>query len=237
MDGADNDDPTAAHADSHHPGPPKFVQVGEPLLDPAYVGAYGVFGVRDNLAPSIPEPTATPENYDPDDFEWSIIERPDGSDAELTFDHSVPNTPSRWNAGAEHVAAFEADVLGRYVFELDAPDGTHEWTLHAFPAGDGPRPRLTLDARFDEEKSDFVIEADVREPPASASTSEPASSSTSEPANSSNSKVLETVYLADDRDTLETAAIERDGLDARIPIEAVDGEPVRLHAAAWDGQR
>ncbi|MFC6722210.1 alpha-amylase family glycosyl hydrolase [Halobacteriaceae archaeon SHR40] len=211
----------AGRADTHHPGHPRFVEVGEAILNPAHVGEYGVFGVRDNLAPRIPDPEADPENYEADAFQWSLIDRPADSEAELQYAQSIPDGRPRWDSGARNTADFVADTPGRYVFELDAPDGTHEWTFHAFPNGEGPPPRLTLDGHYEEATETFHIEADARLAP---------------DRNESNATV-ETVYLADDRDALSTVAIDTDGLDAEIPVAALDGESARVHAAAWDGQR
>ncbi|WP_254521688.1 hypothetical protein [Natrinema caseinilyticum] len=68
---------------SRHPGHPRFVEVGERLTNPVFVGEVsghdqGVYGSRDNLAPGA-TPTQSPENYDPADSRWSIADRPEGS--------------------------------------------------------------------------------------------------------------------------------------------------------------
>jgi len=211
--------PHADHADSHHPGHPRFVTVGERVQNPVHVGQFGAFGTRDNLAPRLPSFDADPENYDAGDFSWSLVERPDDSDAEVTPPTSVTEQAPRYDSGRHNTAEFVADVPGRYVLGLDAPDGTHEWTFHAFPAGDGPRPRLTLDATFDEAVGEFVVEADPALPPGSESS----------PAD------VETVFLVDDRDALGEDDVAVDGLTARVPVEALEGESGRLHAACHDG--
>jgi len=210
------------HAASHHPGHPRFLQVGESVVNPAHVGEYGVVGVRDNLAPRLPDPALDPTAYDAGAFSWSVIERPPGSEADLAFDETVPDERPRWTAGKRHTADFEPDVPGRYVFELDAPDGVHEWTWYVFPANHGTenrRPRLTLDGGFDEARDAFVIEPEVIVPRGGDSTWTD----------------VETVFLADDRDPLPTAAVEQDDDTVLIPREALGGDHSRLHAAAWDG--
>jgi len=207
------------HASSHHPGAPRFVQVGEEILNPAHVGEHGVIGARDNLAPRVPDPAPDPDNYDADAFEWSLLDRPADSQAALQFAQSAVDGRPRWDDGRAHTADFVADCPGEYVFGLDAPDGSHELTCHAFPAGTGPPPRLSLDGAFEEGR--FHIDADVS----------PA------PDRDEDDAQLEVVYLADDRDTLETTAIEQTGLDATVPLAALCGESARVHAAAWDGQR
>lgn len=211
----------ASRADTHHPGHPRFVEVGEAILNPAHVGEYGVFGVRNNLAPRIPDPEADPDNYEAAAFQWSLIERPADSEADLQYAQSIPDGRPRWDSGARNTADFVPDCPGRYVFELDAPDGTHEWTFHAFPKGEGPPPRLSLDGHYNEATETFHIEA----------------AATLAPDRNEQNATLETVYLADDRDALTTAAIETDGLDAELPVAALDGESARLHACAYDGQR
>ncbi|GAA0662387.1 alpha-amylase family glycosyl hydrolase [Natronoarchaeum mannanilyticum] len=78
----------------NHPGPPRFVAVGDDV----------------ELAPRNPDPNA---NYD-----WTLAEAPDGSDAALgdaSVEHLVPDEP------------------GVYVVELDAPTDRHSLTVRAFP--------------------------------------------------------------------------------------------------------
>jgi len=80
------------------------------------------------LAPRNPDPTRT--------FHWSVLERPSGSTLQLDDDPVVELAP---------------DVPGIYRVQLDAPDGTHELTVRAFP--DERR-----DARFVLEEGDLPVD-------------------------------------------------------------------------------
>ncbi len=210
---------------SRHPGHPRFVSVGEKLTNPVFIGEVdgheqGVYGDRDNLAPGA-SPDPDPENYDAADFEWSIAERPDGSDAELTFaSPSEENDEDRYDEGRDTVAEFEADAPGTYVLELEDETGEiHELTIHAFPEGDGPRPRVELEGAYDDDDERFVLESNPQTAPNS----------------SAGDDDLEVVFLADDRDSLTTDDLETDGHEATVDAAALDGESARVHAAAWDG--
>ncbi|MFC7230976.1 hypothetical protein ACFQMM_05260 [Saliphagus sp. GCM10025308] len=127
---------TASGIDSFHPGHPRFVQVGEKLWNSAFVGPE-MIGGRDNLAPRVPEASPNPEGYTAEDFTWSVAQRPEGSEVELTYQSSLDLDRPRYDEGRDNVAEFEADVPGTYVLELEAPDGTHELTIHAFPESEG----------------------------------------------------------------------------------------------------
>ncbi|MFC7212050.1 glucodextranase DOMON-like domain-containing protein [Natronoarchaeum sp. GCM10025321] len=204
-------------ADSHHPGHPRFVEVGETLSNPADVGGWS-YDARDNLAPRIPDFGRDPENYDAGDFEWSLAEKPSDSDAELTFERTHDSASvTRYSTGDENVSEFEADVPGTYVVQLDAPDGTHRMTIHAFPEGDGARPKVEFEGENDGDQ--FVLQSNPELAPASRASTDD----------------LEVVFLADDRDALETADIESDGDEAHVPTSALDGETARVHVAAHDG--
>jgi glycosidase len=72
-------------------------------------------GEHVQLAPRDPDPEAT--------YAWSVASAPEGSD--LAF-------------GDDAVVEFVADVPGRYVLRLEAPDGTHELTIRAFPGSMAP---------------------------------------------------------------------------------------------------
>ena len=69
--------------DSHHPGPPRFMQVGDRVADPIFVdGAHGLD--RDNLAPTVAgTPRRDPDDHAPGAFAWSVASRPTGSSADL----------------------------------------------------------------------------------------------------------------------------------------------------------
>lgn len=204
---------------SHHPGPPRFLQVGETIENVPHVGEHGAFDMRDNFAPRIPAPEADGDNYEADAFEWSIVDRPAESEATLQFASTVDPEFPRYDEGTDHTADFEADVPGRYTLALDAPDGTHEWMIHAFPAGDGPPPRISLEASLDADDQTVTIASNPTPAPASAATRDD----------------IDVVFLADDRDGLETASIQTDGSSAQLSLDALQGESARIHACAYDG--
>ncbi|QLG49849.1 glucodextranase DOMON-like domain-containing protein [Natrinema halophilum] len=210
---------------SRHPGHPRFVEVGDRLTNPVFVGEatghdQGVYGSRDNLAPGA-IPSLSPDNYDQADFEWSVADRPAGSTAEVTFaSPSEELGEARYDEGRENVAEFEADVPGRYTLELEDETGeTHRLTIHAFPEGDGPPPRIELEGRYAREEDRFVIESNPQLAPEASATAAD----------------LSVEFLADDRDALTTADIEVEGTRAFVDRAALDGETARIHAAAWDG--
>jgi len=213
---------TANGADSHHPGEPRFVEVGESLRNSIYVDSSHVFD-RDNLAPRITDIQADPENFSADDFQWSVAETPEGSSGDvLGFETDDEDGEPRWDDGTENVAEFTADAPGRYVLEVDAPDGTHRMTLHAFPAtpdSAGGPPRISLDAEYDGGAGEFVIE----------------SNATLAPNSNAHPDDVTVEFLADDRDDLSTDDITVDGTMARVPESAIGGDAARVHAAAHDG--
>ena len=218
--------------ESYHPGPPRYVTVGDPIRDPVFVLRADTTGLdvevevdphdhgRDNLAPRLPTLREEPDTYDADAFEWSVAESPADSDGDvLSFATSTTAVP-RYDYGRDNVAEFEADVPGRYVLELDAPDGTHEQTIYAFPEpGEGGPPRIDLDAAFAD--GGFHVDANAALAPDS----------------DANHEDLSVTFLADDRDALDTEAIEvgEDGVTATVPVDGLDGERARIHAAAHDG--
>jgi len=214
-------DRTATGTGSYHPGQPLFVSVGEQLWNTAWVGPEFI-GDRDNLAPGIPEPEPDPENYDADDFVWSVEARPADSDVDLTYGTSLFEDRPRYDEGRENVAEFEADAPGRYVLELDAPDGTHRLTIEALPDDDsvaGGPPRLELDATVTDGTVTVETNAAVA-PDSSASPDD-----------------LEASVLVDDRDALATADVDVNGTTATVDLADLDGEPARIHAVAHDGNR
>ena len=208
---------------SYHPGEPLFVPVGDKRWNTAWVGPEYI-GDRDNLAPGSPRPSVDPDNYAADDFTWSIVDRPAGSDAELTFASSLFEDRPRYDEGRDNVAEFEADVSGTYTLELDASDGTHELTIRALPddenAPAGP-PRLELDADYDSDGDAFEIDTNAALAPDSRADPDD----------------LEAFVLADDRDPLQTDAIAVDELTATVPGDALEGEPGRVYAVVHDGDR
>ncbi|ADD04738.1 glycoside hydrolase family protein [Natrialba magadii ATCC 43099] len=118
---------------SHHPGPPRFVTVGEGLVNPNG----HEMETRDELAPW---------NLDrnPDgDYAWHVADAPEGSTATPT------DAP---------IAEFVPDVPGEYTLVLEAPDGEHELTVRAFPqqADEGRdeqlRPQVRLETTVDTEQ-------------------------------------------------------------------------------------
>ena len=214
-------DRTPTGTGSYHPGQPLFVSVGEQLWNTAWVGPEFI-GDRDNLAPGIPTPDRDPGNYDADDFVWSVVERPADSDVDLTYATSLFEDRPRYDEGRQNVAEFEADIAGTYVLELDAPDGTHRLTIEALPddesAGAGP-PRLELDATHD--GGTFEIDANAAPAPDAAVSADD----------------LTLHVLVDDRDALDTDAVDVAGTTATVDAAALDGESARVHAVVHDGDR
>jgi len=222
--------------DSHHPGPPRFMQVGQRLVDPVFVDAEHGFD-RDNLAPTVAgAPERDPENYDAGSFTWSIASRPPDSSAGLGFAPTPYDERERYDHGLHNTAEFEPDAPGTYVLTLDAPDGRHELTIRVFPGdgraqradgigGDGQPdtggpPRVELDGRYDAATDTFVVESN----PALAPDSHAVESD------------LTVEFLPHDAATLDAGAFEVEGTTARIPAAAVEGE-TSVYAAAFDGHR
>jgi glycosidase len=229
-DGPEEYDPrvhTTSGADSYHPGQPRVVTVGTEIVNPAFVGTiYGsddsVYENRDHLGPRLPVLRSDPSSYAPENFTWSVAERPDGSDAELTFSTPTMDAQPRYDHGQQNVTEFVPDQPGTYVLELEAPDGVHEQTIYAFPEPtdwSGGPPRVSLEA--ESENGEFVVESNAK----------------LAPSNDASTASLGVVFLADDRDALSTGEIRTEGTTARVPIEALDGESARVHAAAYDGDR
>lgn len=234
--------------ESYHPGNPRFVAVGEPILNPIWavgVDTNGTPGIdsapywvkfakgRDTLAPRLPELRADPSDYDASAFQWSLVDWPaesGGPDTVLSFASDSIDVP-RYDEGRDNVAEFRADVPGWYTLELDAPDGTHELTVYAFERGadggaavyrgtpDGA-PRIELEAEYDSEAGVYTIDSNVQAAPDVDSTQAD----------------LWTQFVADDRDPLDTSAIAvgPDGVTATIDEAELPGESVRVHAAAYD---
>lgn len=222
--------------DSHHPGPPRFMRVGQRIADPVFVDADHGFD-RDNLAPTIAgSPERDPRNYDADAFCWSIAARPSGSEAELSAAPTPYDSRDRYDHGHHNTAEFEPDEPGTYVIELDAPDGTHKLTIRVFDrpergaaadgiggAGDidgGGPPRIELDGRYDDATGEFVIESNPELAPDSHAVE----------------SALDVEFLPHDASGLKTADIAVEGTTARIPASALEGA-TSLYAAPFDGRR
>ncbi|MFB6129144.1 MAG: alpha-amylase, partial [Halorhabdus sp.] len=110
--------------DGYHPGPPRFLQLGEHIVDPIYVDmAHGYD--RDNLAPTIAGmPERDPDPYGRDEFVWRLVEKPAGSKAGIEYAPTpFEDDAEQYDEGYHNTAEFEPDEPGTYVFELDAPDG------------------------------------------------------------------------------------------------------------------
>jgi len=218
--------------DSFHPGPPRFVQVGDRIVDPIFVdGAHGFD--RDNLAPTIAgEPRPEPGSYGADQFTWSIASRPEGSRAGLAY--ATPTDPEavRYDHGCHNTVEFVPDRPGTYVLGLDAPDGTHELTIRAFPEpaetgdfggepparGSGGPPRIELDGRYDPGTGTFLVESNPQLAP------------------DSHAVEVTVEFLPHDASGLDRAGITVEGTTARIPTAALDG-PTSVYAAPFDGTR
>ncbi|MFP9060157.1 RICIN domain-containing protein [Natrialbaceae archaeon A-chndr2] len=232
--------------ESHHPGAPRFISVDEPIVNPVWTLGADTRGLeadeppawalwdkgRDNLAPRLPDLRADPHDYDASDFTWTLVDWPEASDGPdvVSFATATGDDLGRYDEGQDTVAEFRADAPGDYILELEAPDGTHELTLHAFPRGDGGAavykgdpdnaPRLELEATYDDEAEEFRLETNAQPAPFADSSSDD----------------LWGVFRADDRDALSSAAIEEadGGLRATIPADALEGESARVHAAVYD---
>ena len=223
----------ATSDDTHHPGPPRFTTVGEGFEDELFIDFQGdVFGKdRDNLSPSIVgTPERDPANYAASDFSWTIKSAPSDSSAQLMYapsDGASDNPVQQYDPGTHNVVEFIPDVPGMYVLELDAPDGTHEQTVRAFPtassdySGGGP-PRIEIEGFYDSDTDEFVLESNAELAPDSGQ--------------SYADLVVE--WLADDRDALASADIstDDDGWTARIAKSDLGSETARVHAAPWDGE-
>ena len=204
---------------SHHPGPPRFVAVNDPLED--FDG--GEEELRDGLAPRNPDPDA--------EYSWSVAEAPGGSTATV---------------GDDPVASFDPDVPGEYVLELDAPDGSertsgsrssserssdggYEQTIRVYPEEnanerlwaeerDEPvnvRPRVRIDGTVEGDE----VRLDVAPKPA-ASIEGVTQGAADDPSD------LDVELFVDDRDP--------DVLDRDRQVVDVSGldEPVRVYAVA-----
>jgi len=226
-------------AKGNYPGPPRFVHADEKIVDPIFVdGHHGLD--RDSLAPTIAgEPDRDPGPYDADAFTWSLVEKPDDSEATVEFAPSPYDDIEQYDHGDHHVAELQPDAPGTYVFELDAPDGTHRQTVRVVsraPDDAGGPPRLALDGHYDADSEEFVLTADAELSPTSNAFRDD----------------LGVEWLPEDRSSLSLAdvTVESSVTDAptrpgesddvagqrvRVPADALDG-PTHLFAAPYDGQ-
>ena len=219
----------ATEDDTHHPGPPRFTTVGEGFQDMMFIDFDDdhIGGKdRDNLAPSIVgTPQQDPDNYAASDFEWSIKSKPSGSSADLMYappDGAEDDPAEQYDPGTHNAVEFIPDTAGEYILELDAPDGTHEQWIYAFPepSDAGGPPRIEIEGRYDEETDEFVLESNPQLAP-----------------NSSRAvSDIEVYWRADDRDALSFTQLGgSDSWTIRIPTADLNGEDARLHAAGFDG--
>ena len=109
--------------DSHHPGPPRFVQVGDRVADPTFVdGAHGLD--RDNLTPTVAGMLRRdPDDHAPGAFAWSVASRPTGSSADLAVALPDAEAVTRYDHGLYATVEFEPDVAGTYSSRSTPPTG------------------------------------------------------------------------------------------------------------------
>ncbi|MCU4716844.1 glucodextranase DOMON-like domain-containing protein [Halapricum hydrolyticum] len=219
---------SAVGDDTHHPGAPRFAPLGvtfydRPITD--FDDDHADGKDRDSFAPQIVgEPEQDPANYGADEFSWSIAEAPDDSTATIEY-RPADGDIEQYDPGQNNVAEFNPDVPGRYVLELDAPDGTHEQVLHIFPenSGNGGPPRISIEGEYDADAEEFVLDSNPKLAPSGQA---PMSD-------------VYVAWLADQRDALSTEDVDvgegTDSWTARIPKSALDGETCRIHAAPNDG--
>jgi cyclomaltodextrinase len=199
----------------HHPGPPRFVAVGDEV----------------ELAPRDPDPT---ERY-----RWELRRTPAESAATLGDDpveHLVPDVPGTYVAGlsapdGDHEQTIRAlpggrsppiarrsGYSGEQAGEPADPPG-HRSGAYAGATGtdadEGPggRPRLTLTPTV--EDGEAVVRADPE----------------AHPHGSETAADLDVEFLVDDRDDVDPAAVTRTGDAVHIPVGAL-ADPTRIHAVA-----
>ncbi|OIB55821.1 alpha-amylase family glycosyl hydrolase [Natrialba sp. SSL1] len=200
---------------SHHPGPPRFVTVGEGLINPNG----HEMETRDELAPW---------NLDrnPDgDYAWHVADAPEGSTATPT------DAP---------IAEFVPDVPGEYRLVLEASDGKHELTVRAFPkqddggGGERPRPQVRLEATVDADRDpnqdrDQVQDQDPDRIQFDA-TAKLAGSDAAVDDEDGTQTDLTVEYYVDDRSALELD--EQNGIRTDELVERELEYPVRVYAVA-----
>ncbi len=174
------------------------------------------------LAPRAPDPAAT--------YRWQVERSPEGSEVTV---------------GNEPVEELVPDVPGTYRVVLDAPDGTHQLTVRAFPApereaavgGSGESGRSGgRDEKGDSEgyatdsgseggrpriRLDGAVEGDELVVRATVKTA---------PGSDVPDSTPDVEFVVDDRDGIETD-LSVEGHEARVPSGAV-GDLLRIHAVA-----
>ncbi|RDI70292.1 alpha-amylase MalA [Halopelagius longus] len=188
------------------------------------------------LAPRDPDPDAS--------YRWRVQSAPVGSHLEL---------------GDEPVVDFAPDAAGKFVVELDAPDGTHELTLRVFqgdkvPVGGGTGSSGMSGA------SGFRS-GSAEQPKRSGGVSGSGSAGGSDggggggrprvqlhgsvegdhlvvsadpqpnPESDVDREELVVEFLVDDRDDVDESDVEISGWELRVPLSAV-GDRLRVHAVA-----
>jgi len=175
----------------HHPGPPRFVGVGESV----------------ELAPRDPNPSGT--------YTWELDVTPEESTATLGDDpveQFVPDVAGRYVAtlsapDGEHGLTIRVIPEGRPLVTRGGASGgvsgEHADSKVTQANGEGGRPRLTLDAVVADDR--VVVRADPQPHPAGTETAAD----------------LDVAFLLDDRDEFDHAAVTIDGRELRIPIDAL----------------
>jgi len=191
-----------------------------------------------DLAPRDPDPAGA--------YQWRLAEAPERSAATL---------------GDDSVEQFTPDEPGTYTVALDAPDGTHELTIRAFPASYAPPEPgpATSDSGISgsglRSGSGFQSGSGLRSGYASGSATTAAGYDSggrprvqlfarvegeevvfeAQPASAPSSDVpaedLDVEFHADDRDPLDTDELDVDDHEARVALDAL-GEYSRVHAVA-----
>jgi hypothetical protein len=188
---------SAVSDDTHHPGAPRFDSLGVTYYDRMFTdfsNDHAGGKDRDSFAPQIVgDPQQDADNYSAEDFSWSLVDAPEDSTATIEYRPSDNDIP-QYDPGQNNVAEFNPDVAGRYVLELDAPDGTHHQELYMFPedGGGGGPPRIEIEGEYDSDAEEFVLDANPKLAPNS-----PMSEGD-----------LFVAWLADTRDALPTEDIQ-----------------------------
>jgi len=206
----------------HHPGPPRFVAVGDEV----------------ELAPRDPDPTAT--------YEWRIASAPIGSAATVGDDpveQFEPDAPGRYRLELSAPDGTHTLTVRAYPGHLSASgsagghygrSGEAGTETETTPAGDGEsgeatsaraddgdtaaagpggRPRLTLSTEVTDDA--VVVRADASGHPDGPETTAD----------------LDVEFLFDDRDDLSRADVTIDGPELRVPRERLP-DLARVHAVS-----